>query len=61
MSEGVQNLVCAYLSLALLFGLGTNALLGWWWADPVAALAIAAVALREGVVGWRGSACCDAC
>ena len=60
-SEGVQNLVCAYLSLALLFGLGANALLGWWWADPVAALAIAAVALREGVAGWRGSACCDAC
>jgi divalent metal cation (Fe/Co/Zn/Cd) transporter len=58
-SEGAQNMVCAYLSLALLVGLGANALLGWWWADPLAALAIAAVAAREGIDGWRGRA--DAC
>jgi divalent metal cation (Fe/Co/Zn/Cd) transporter len=59
-SEGAQNMLCAYLSIALLVGLGTNALLGWWWADPMSGLVIAAVALREGVSGWRGEAdgCC---
>ena len=47
-SEGRQNMLCAYLSAALLVGLGANALLGWWWADPVTALAIAGVAIKEG-------------
>jgi divalent metal cation (Fe/Co/Zn/Cd) transporter len=56
-SESAQNLICAYLSVALLIGLGANALLGWWWADPLAALVIAAVAAREGVQSWRGDAC----
>lgn len=60
-SEGRQNLLCAYLSAGLLVGLGANALLGWWWADPIAALAIAAVAAYEGREAWRGNACCDAC
>jgi divalent metal cation (Fe/Co/Zn/Cd) transporter len=60
-SEGRQNLLCAYLSAGLLVGLGANALLGWWWADPIAALAIAAVAAHEGREAWRGNACCDAC
>jgi divalent metal cation (Fe/Co/Zn/Cd) transporter len=60
-SEGRQNLLCAYLSAGLLVGLGANALLGWWWADPVTALAIAGVALHEGREAWRGNACCDAC
>jgi divalent metal cation (Fe/Co/Zn/Cd) transporter len=60
-SEGRQNMLCAYLSVALLVGLGANALAGLWWADPVAALAIAAVAIREGREAWRGEACCDAC
>jgi divalent metal cation (Fe/Co/Zn/Cd) transporter len=60
-SEGSQNMICAYLSVALLVGLGANALFGWWWADPVAALAIAAIAVREGRESWRGEACCDAC
>jgi divalent metal cation (Fe/Co/Zn/Cd) transporter len=60
-SESGQNMVCAYLSLALLAGLLANALLGWWWADPVAALVIAGVAAREGVASWRGDACCDGC
>jgi divalent metal cation (Fe/Co/Zn/Cd) transporter len=60
-SEAAQNMVCAYLSVALLVGLGANALLGWWWADPVAALAIAGVAAREGRESWRGDACCDVC
>jgi divalent metal cation (Fe/Co/Zn/Cd) transporter len=56
-SEGAQNLVCAYLSVALLAGLGANALFGLWWADPLAALVIAGVALREGRASWRGDAC----
>ncbi len=60
-SESAQNMLCAYLSIALLIGLGANALLGWWWADPVTALLIAAVALREGRQSWRGDACCASC
>jgi divalent metal cation (Fe/Co/Zn/Cd) transporter len=59
--EAAQTQLCAYLSLALLVGLGANALLGWWWADPLAALAIAAVAAREGRQSWRGEGCCDTC
>jgi divalent metal cation (Fe/Co/Zn/Cd) transporter len=57
-SEGTQNMLCAYLSLALLVGLGGNALLGAWWLDPVAALTIAAVAAREARASWRGDDCC---
>ena len=59
--EAGQNMICAYLSVALLIGLGLNALFAWWWADPAAALVIAAVAFREGVETWKGEACCDAC
>src|SRR5262245_33656968 len=47
-SEGRQNMLCAYLSGALLVGLGANAIAGWWWADPLTALLIAAVAVNEG-------------
>lgn len=57
-AEGRQNMLCAYLSGALLLGLGANALLGWWWADPATALVIAAVAVREGRESWRGEGCC---
>jgi len=59
-SEGAQTMLCAYLSVALLVGLGANALLDWWWADPLTALAVATVAVREGVNGWRGrvDSCC---
>ena len=57
-SEGRQNLVCAYLSAALLVGLAANAAFGWWWADPIAALAVAGVALREARESWRGDGCC---
>jgi divalent metal cation (Fe/Co/Zn/Cd) transporter len=60
-SEGAQNMVCAYLSIALLVGLLANALFGAWWADPATALVIAGVAAREGVEAWRGDACCDTC
>jgi divalent metal cation (Fe/Co/Zn/Cd) transporter len=56
--EGAQNLVCAYLSIALLAGLGANAIFGWWWADPAAALVVGVVALREAATAWRGDACC---
>ena len=60
-NEAAQTQLCAYMSFTLLGGLGANAALGWWWADPVAALAIAAIAVQEGVRGWRGDACCDSC
>lgn len=59
-SEAAQNQICAYLSIALLVGLLANALVGWWWADPLAALAIAAIAAKEGVDSWRGDSC-DCC
>jgi len=52
---------CAYLSAIVLSGLLLNALLGWWWADSVAALAMAPIIAREGVLGWRGAASCDVC
>ena len=57
-SEAGQNLICAYLSVALLVGLLLNAIAGWWWADPAAALVIAAVAAKEGVEAWRGEDDC---
>ena len=58
-ADSKQTLLCTYLSAVLLVGLLLNALLGWSWADPVAGLVIAAVAVREGVEAWRGDACCD--
>ena len=51
-------MLCAYLSAALLVGLGANALFGLWWADPVTALLIAGVAVKEGRESWRGENCC---
>ncbi len=62
-SESRQNMLCAYLSAALLVGLTLNAAFGWWWADPITALVIAAVAAREGRESWRGDSCCttDGC
>jgi divalent metal cation (Fe/Co/Zn/Cd) transporter len=56
-SESRQTMLCAYLSAALLVGLLANAALGWWWADPVTALVIAGVAVREGRDAWRGESC----
>jgi divalent metal cation (Fe/Co/Zn/Cd) transporter len=59
-ADSVQTLLCTYLSAALLGGLLLNALWGWSWADPVAAMVVAAVAAREGREAWRGEACdCD--
>ena len=57
-SEGLQSMLCAYLSAALLVGLSANALFGLWWADPVTALVIAGVAVKEGRESWRGESCC---
>lgn len=60
--EGTQNLLCAYLAGAVLLGLLGNSLLGWWWLDPIAALVIAAAAVREGRASWRGEGCaCASC
>jgi divalent metal cation (Fe/Co/Zn/Cd) transporter len=59
-SEGRQNMLCAYLAAALLTGLLANTVLSWWWADPIVALGIAGVALREARDAWRGEAC-DCC
>jgi divalent metal cation (Fe/Co/Zn/Cd) transporter len=60
--EGTQNILCGYLAIAVLGGLLGNALLGWWWLDPIAALAIAALAIREGRESWRGETCgCSSC
>lgn len=56
-ADSKQTLLCTYLSAVLLLGLLANALLGWSWADPVAALVIAAVAVREGLEAWRGETC----
>jgi divalent metal cation (Fe/Co/Zn/Cd) transporter len=57
-ADSTQTLLCVYLSAVLLVGLVLNATLGWAWADPVAGLVIAVVALREGVQAWRGEGCC---
>jgi divalent metal cation (Fe/Co/Zn/Cd) transporter len=59
--EGTQNILCAYLSLAILVGLGANALFGLWWADPTVALIVAIVAVQAGIQTWRGQGCSDAC
>jgi divalent metal cation (Fe/Co/Zn/Cd) transporter len=57
-SDSKQTLLCTYLSGVLLLGLVANSALGWSWADPVAALVIAAVAVKEGREAWRGDSCC---
>ncbi len=57
-ADSKQTLLCTYLSAILLAGLVVNSLLGSSWADPVAALGIAAIAVREGVDAWRGNPCC---
>lgn len=60
-AESQQTMLCAYLSAALLVGLSANALLGWWWADPVAGLVIAVLAAREGLGTWRADSLEDTC
>ena len=55
--EGTQNLICAALAAAVLAGLVTNSLFGWWWLDPLVGLGVAAVAVKEGIDTWRGEGC----
>ncbi|MGW2660803.1 cation transporter [Nocardia tengchongensis] len=57
-ADSKQTLLCTYLSAVLLVGLILNSLFGWSWADPIAALVIAAIAVKEGVNAWRGDTCC---
>lgn len=60
-AEAAQTSLCAWLSGILLVGLGANALAGWWWADPVAALGIAALAAVTGRRYWRPQELADTC
>ena len=53
-ADAVQTIICAYLSAILLAGLALNAQLSWWWADPLAALAMVPIITREGLEAWRG-------
>jgi divalent metal cation (Fe/Co/Zn/Cd) transporter len=57
-ADSKQTLLCTYLSAVLLVGLAVNSLFGWSWADPIAALVIAAVAVKEGREAWNGDSCC---
>ncbi|MEV7045790.1 cation transporter [Amycolatopsis sp. NPDC051061] len=57
-ADSRQTLLCSYLSAVLLAGLLLNTLWGWWWADPLVAIAIAVVAVKEGRTAWRGEHCC---
>ncbi len=59
-ADSTQTLLCTYLSAVVLLGLALNAAFGWGWADPLAGLVVASVAVREGLAAWRGDACCDA-
>jgi divalent metal cation (Fe/Co/Zn/Cd) transporter len=59
MADSTQTMLCTYLSGVLLVGLVLNAAFGWSWADPIAALVIAGVAVKEGVEAWRGEQCDD--
>lgn len=58
-ADAVETFVCAWLSFALLLGLALNALAGWWWVDPAAALLMTPLMLKEGFEALRGEACCD--
>ena len=58
-AESHQTMICAYLSAILLVGLALNAAFGWWWADPVAGIAMTPIIVREGLEAVRGGTCCD--
>ena len=60
-ADSKQADFCTYLSAILLGGLLLNAVLGWWWADPVAGLVMVPIITKEGIDGIRGKACCDDC
>jgi divalent metal cation (Fe/Co/Zn/Cd) transporter len=57
-ADSKQTLLCTYLSAVLLIGLLLNSLFGWTWADPIAALVIAGIAVQEGINAWKGDTCC---
>ncbi|TPG35635.1 cation diffusion facilitator family transporter [Mycolicibacterium hodleri] len=57
-ADSRQTLLCTYLSAVLLVGLVLNSLFGWAWADPIAGLVIAALAVKEGLDAWKGDTCC---
>lgn len=59
MADSKQTELCTYLSAILLGGLLLNALVGWWWADPVAAIVMVPIIVKEGIEGLRGETCCD--
>lgn len=59
MADSKQTELCTYLSAILLGGLLLNAILGWWWADPVAALIMVPIIVKEGIEALRGETCCD--
>ncbi len=59
-ADSKQTLLCTYLSAVLLAGLALNSLFGWSWADPIAGLVIAGIAVREGINAWKGDTCCPA-
>jgi divalent metal cation (Fe/Co/Zn/Cd) transporter len=59
MADSKQTELCTYLSAILLGGLLLNALLGWWWADPVVALVMVPIIVKEGIEALRGETCCD--
>ena len=58
-ADSKQTDLCVYLSAISLGGLGLNALFGWWWADPIAALVMIPIIVNEGIEGLRGETCCD--
>ncbi len=58
-ADAFQTTACWWLSLIALAGIMVNALTGWWWADPVAAIAMCVFLVREGRDAWEGEVCCD--
>jgi divalent metal cation (Fe/Co/Zn/Cd) transporter len=60
-AEAMQTSICAYLSIIALAGVALNTALGWWWADPVAALLMVPLITKEGLEGLRGSSACTSC
>ena len=60
-ADAMQTSLCTWLSAIVLLGVGLNAVLGWWWADPVAALCMTPIIAKEGIEGLRGQEHCDGC
>ena len=58
-ADAFQTTACWWLSIIVLAGIGLNALAGWWWADPVAAIGMTAFLVREGRAAWKGEECCE--